>query len=81
MSHLSTIISRVKHGSDDLNSPIFEQAVINLMEYMGENGDYSPDEKREAVELYDKYRPLIKGAGMPSHKKRLHEADMIRGRI
>ena len=82
MSHLSTLISRVKHhGVKEYfkSDPIFEQAVINLMEYLeGYPEEITSEEKAEALELYDKHRDDIAGKLMPSHKKRLSQADEIR---
>jgi len=58
MSHLSTIIRRVKHklevykGSTEIFSdPIFIQAIRNLEEYQQYWKDFTPDEKRKADEL------------------------------
>ena len=81
MSHLSTIISRVKRRVEieDYDS-LFEQAVINLMEYLESWYDVTDKERTEAIELYDKMRPKCSGKGMSSHK-RLKYADEIRGNI
>lgn len=81
MSHLSTIIERVKRRAefqDREPDPMFEQAVINLMEYLDAWDDYTAEELNEALVLYDKYRPICTGKQMPSHVKRLEEADEIR---
>ena len=82
MSHLSTIIHRVKRRveDNDLNA-MFEQAIINLMEYIKAWDDYEDKEKKEAIELYDKYRFEASFDKMPSHKQRIKEADKIRGII
>lgn len=80
-SHLSTIIQRVKGRLTFQNreeDAIFEQAVINLMEYLGAWNDATKEEISKAIELYDKYRPELTGRGMPSHKARLKEADKLR---
>ena len=81
MSHLSAVISRVKTRAGFENpqeDALFEQAVINLMEYLESWTDATETEKKDAIQLYDKFRPLIKGKGMPSHKDRLDNADLIR---
>jgi len=86
MSHLSTIISRVRHKVRVYNNnleevsqdSIFEQAVINLMEYLKAWKDMSALEINEAKGLYDLYRPYLNDKGMPSHAQRLKEADTIR---
>lgn len=86
MSHLSTIISRVKgkehYSEQDLKEDIlFEQAIINLMEYLKSWKDYTAEEKAEAIRLYDKHRNTISGNRMPSHRQRLKEADVIRAKV
>lgn len=86
MSHLSTIIGRIRNKemayeqepNELLNDTLFEQAIINLMEYMEYAKDVTAEERELAVILYDKYRPLLKGKGMPSHKQRLKDADKVR---
>lgn len=80
-SHLTTLIDRVKRRATHQNyarDPLFEQEVINLMEYQQTWSDYNEDEKAEATILYDKYRPELTGKAMPSHKERLATADAIR---
>jgi hypothetical protein len=91
MSHLSTIIERVKRRlevydkSDDpqavYSDPLFEQSVINLMEYNAAWQDQTPQEAEESVRLYDKHRQFLKGKEMPSHEQRLERADIIRAAI
>jgi hypothetical protein len=86
MSHLSTIIYRVKRcieqlGPQAVKEPLFEQAVINLMEYLEAWTDAEPEEREEAMTLYDEWRPKLYGRGMPSHRQRLREADVIRANI
>ncbi len=86
MSHLSTIIERVNHREqvykDDkkglYEDSLFEQSVINLMEYNEAWQDQTPHEVITAMKLYDKHRPMLKGKGMSSHAQRLIEADKIR---
>ena len=81
MSHLSNVIHRVKSRSKFSNPQqdgLFEQAIINLMEYLDTWTDATETEKKEAIQLYDQFRPLINGKGMPSHKDRLDNADLIR---
>jgi hypothetical protein len=58
MSHLSTIISRVRHklevyrGNEEVfNDPIFVQAMRNLKEYQEAWKDFTPEEKEKADEL------------------------------
>ena len=66
MSHLSTIISRVKHRLSIYNNneieaskdPLFLQAVRNLMEY--NYPDFTPDERKEADLLYSKYAKWLR---------------------
>lgn len=79
MSHLSTIISRVENR--DSADSLFEQAVINLMEYIKAWTDYSPEEKQKAIELFDKNRISINGSKLPSHPARLKEADLFRASL
>ena len=85
MSHLSTVISRVRHkiriygnATDAAQDSIFEQAVLNLMEYIKEWRDMSALEINEAKGLYDLYSPYLSGKGMPNHAQRLKEANIIR---
>lgn len=67
MSHLTTIIGRVKRRlalyEGELNrakdDPIFIQSVRNLNEYPGAFEDYTEEELKEAKELYEKYRSVL----------------------
>ena len=78
MSHLSTLIRRVKSGEDHGYGPVFEQAVINLMEYIILWDDHTKSEKFEAIQLYDLHRGKLTGKTMPSHLNRLVKTDEIR---
>lgn len=68
MTHLSTIIDRVKrrehiYGEDIkglLNDTIFHQNVANLYEYQENWTDATTEEKAEADKLFNKYYPLLK---------------------
>jgi hypothetical protein len=62
MSHLSTIISRVRQKLDayrgDISvfqDPIFVQAIRNLKEYQEAWKDFTPEEKKKADELFRIY--------------------------
>jgi len=63
MSHLSTIIQRVKnrlevYGGDPQEASrdsLFKQSINNLKEYQDAWKDYTPEEKKEADFLYDKH--------------------------
>jgi len=64
MSHLGTIIERVKRRASNLENnpdklsddPLFIQAVTNLMEYMELWSDFTNDEKIEAQRLFELYK-------------------------
>jgi len=64
MSHLGTIIERVKRRAlncendpDRLSAdPLFSQSVTNLMEYMELWSDFTKDEESEAQRLFNLYR-------------------------
>jgi hypothetical protein len=82
-SHLTTIINRVKHrakvaaiGDKDY---LYEQAVINLMEYLDNipDTDASTEEVLDALQLYSQHRKNVTGECAPSHQERLKHADTI----
>lgn len=79
MSHLSTLIHRVK-GREEIKDygSLYEQAVINLMEYADDGDDITPEELAEAKELYDTHRPRLTGTKTKSHKERIKDADRVR---
>jgi len=59
MSHLSTIISRVKHREkmpNFLNDSLFWQSIVNLQEYQEAWNDFTKEEQEEADKLFTKYR-------------------------
>jgi hypothetical protein len=82
-SHLTTIINRVKQrsgvtatGNEDY---LYEQAVINLMEYLDNTSDMdaSEEELLAALSLYELHRKNVTGKCAPSHQARLKHADAI----
>ncbi len=84
MSHLSSIIDRVKHAANHGGeSSRFEQALINLMEYIEAWTDYSHDEKEEAIELFGKYRNEldVTKTQVSSHRMRIGRAFEIHDRL
>jgi len=79
MSHLSTIINRVNHRVilQDYGS-LFEQAVINLMEYIEAWTDATYGEIEEAKRLFDLHEGKVKANFPVSHKQRIAHAREIR---
>jgi len=72
MSHLSTIIQRIKHHEkipNFLEDDLFWQAIVNTQEYKKAWTDWTLGEEKEADRLYLKYKKF-----MPERwKKRLEE--------
>lgn len=68
MSHLSTIINRVKRSEEKykndretmLRDILFHQHIANLYEYQESWQDQTAEEVKEANELFDKYYPMVK---------------------
>ena len=68
MSHLSTIILRVKRRlevydndpQEAAKDPLFRQAVRNLQEYQETWNNQTPEEVKEADELYARYIHLCR---------------------
>lgn len=85
MSHLSTIIGRVKRDAErcDFDSPRFEQDLINLMEYVEAWTDYTPEEKEEAIRLFGELRSNldVTKSQVPSHRMRIGQAFEIHDRL